>query len=112
MNSIEAIFDPSNVKNHSGYYLQAMLYSCIKSKSHERVIPVLLYVNQLFHEDYSPLLPLDGKDITDIVPLREEFMSRIQRLIEEILDPDIPFVAMPEERKCKYCPYVQLCKMK
>ena len=112
MNSIEAIFDPSNVKNHSGYYLQAMLYSCIKSKSHERVIPVLLYVNQLFHEDYSPLLPLDGKDITDIVPLREEFMSRVQRLIEEILDPDIPFVAMPEERKCKYCPYVQLCKMK
>lgn len=112
MESIEAIFDPSNVKNHSGYYLQAMLYSCIKSKSCEKVMPVLLYVNQLFHEDYSPLMPIGGENITDIVPMRQEFMTRIQGLIEEILNPDIPFLAMPEEKKCKDCPYAQLCKMK
>lgn len=116
MPSVEDIFDPRNVAKHSGYYLQAILYSCIISKklpengSH-KVLPALLYVNQLFRDDYSPLLPIDGRDITDIESIKTEFMEHIRRLIEEILNPEIPFTPAADKKTCTNCPYYTLCKL-
>ena len=116
MPSVEDIFDPKNVAKHSAYYLQAILYSCIISKKNDatdslRVLPALLYVNQLFRDDYSPLLPIDRNAITDIAPIRSEFMDRIRQLIEEILNPEVPFTPTEDKKRCTDCPYFTLCKL-
>ena len=116
MPSVEDIFAPKNVARHSGYYLQAILYSCIISRrkatdGSQKVLPALLYVNQLFRDDYSPLLPIDGKAVTDIKPIREEFMGHIRKLIEEILNPEVPFTPTPDTKTCTNCPYNTLCKL-
>lgn len=116
MPSVEDIFDPKNVARHSGYYLQAILYSCILSKKNatnesQRVLPALLYVNQLFRDDYSPLLPIDGKAVTDVKAIREEFMGHIRKLIEEILNPEVPFTPTKDTKTCTNCPYYTLCKL-
>ena len=116
MPSVEDIFDPKNVAKHSGYYLQAILYSCIISQSPatsggRNVLPALLYVNQLFRDDYSPLLPIDGENITEVDSIRTEFMGHIRRLIEEILDPGIPFRPTEDAKTCQNCPFILLCKL-
>ena len=118
MRDIEAIFDPSQTKNHSGYYLQALLYSCIKSSEYQNVVPMLLYVSKLSagrsstgnKGNYSPLLSLNRLNITDVAPLKEEFMAGVKKLIEEILNPELPFKANRRSQNCDYCIYKMLCE--
>lgn len=39
----------------------------------------------------------------------EEFELLLKKLIAEILNPQIPFAQLPDEDKCKYCPYNKIC---
>ena len=37
------------------------------------------------------------------------FTSGLQTLLQELLDPDIPFVQTTDERNCRYCPFLVSC---
>lgn len=39
----------------------------------------------------------------------DEFKSRLQKMVEDIMNVEIPFQATPSEKSCKYCPFTMVC---
>ena len=115
-NSIEDIFSGINLtKNHSGYHLQAMLYSLLVHDSKEvnpkqlPVTPSLLYIQHTQGENADPTLSLGKCRITDIEEYKEEFMAKLKELLSEIFNPETAFVPTDDRDRCKSCPYHPLC---
>lgn len=102
---VEAIFDPHFIMKHSDYYLQTILYSIQKGAS----VPALLYAQQADRDDYSPTLNMGKHPLTDVAAIRDEFLTRLRQLIEEIYNPAVPYDATPEPSHCNFCPYATLC---
>ena len=114
--SIEEVFDPKNIASkHSNYYLQAILYSLIVSRS-ERwnptghpVSPALLFIKQAPANHYDPTLLIDKHPISDVTVYEEEFLTKLKETVADIYSPDTPFTPTDDRKKCELCPYRMLC---
>ncbi len=118
---IPAIFNPENIKNHSDYYLQTILYSlifnsCIPPVASQQswsaqfpISPCLLFIQHAGTDNYDPTLKLGKSPITDINDIREDFMSHLQALLSEIFAPTLPFTPTSDRTRCKSCPFSSLC---
>ncbi|WP_278698666.1 PD-(D/E)XK nuclease family protein [Leyella stercorea] len=114
--NIDEIFDPNNIRSkHSNYYLQAILYSLIVSRS-ERwnpaghpVSPALLFIKQALANHYDPTLLIDKHPISDVTVYEEEFLTKLKHTLADIYSPDTPFTPTDDRKKCELCPYRMLC---
>lgn len=112
---IEAVFDPSRLKDHSDYYLQAMLYSLIAGESAQLnpanlpVSPALLFIQHTAGDDYDPTLCFGKAPITDVMEHRDRFSEQIKEKVNDMFNPDIPFVPTADDNICKTCPYAAIC---
>ena len=114
--NIDEIFDPNNIRSkHSNYYLQAILYSLIVSRS-ERwnpaghpVSPALLFIKQAPAAHYDPTLLIDKHPISDVTVYEEEFLTKLKHTLADIYSPDTPFTPTDDRKKCELCPYRMLC---
>lgn len=132
--SIDAIFDPKNIKEHSDYLLQAMLYSIIVRHSKESIVaypkgekttipplnptshavrPALLYIqNQKSAKD--PVLKFgdkkEPKSVNDVLDYEEEFRKGLYQLLAEIFDETVPFRPTDDTSRCENCSFKALCK--
>ena len=114
--SIEEVFDPNNIRSkHSNYYLQAILYSLIVSRS-ERwnpaghpVSPALLFIKQAPAAHYDPTLLIDKHPISDVTVYEEEFLTQLKHTLADIYSPAVPFTPTDDRKKCELCPYRMLC---
>ena len=106
---VAAIFDPANIKYHSDYYLQAILYACLL-ESKTTVSPCLLFIQHAGTDNYDPTLILGNTPITDIAEIKDEFMHHLNNLLTEIFDIDTPFHPTKERTRCKSCPFHTLCQ--
>ncbi len=108
---VDAVFSQESLKDHSDYYLQAMLYSVIVAKDHPEtpVSPALLFIQHAGAEGYDPILQLGKQPISDIRDHAERFMERLQSTISDMLNPDIPLQPTNDRERCKNCPYHHLC---
>jgi len=106
---VAAIFDPANIKYHSDYYLQAILYACLV-ESKTTVSPCLLFIQHAGTDNYDPTLILGNTPITDIAEIKDEFMHHLNDLLTEIFDIDTPFHPTKERTRCKSCPFHTLCQ--
>ena len=80
-----------------------------------KVAPSLLYIHKAASEDYSPVICLkEGRNevsqVTDFSYFEEEFREGLQRLLDEIFNPDIDFTQTEVEEKCTYCEFKAFCK--
>jgi len=114
--AIEEIFSTDNIsKKHTDYFLQAMLYSIIISRSGKwnkeklPVSPALLFIQQSVNGDYDPTLELDGQPMSDIEKYAGEFMKNLVGTLEEIFEPTRPFTPSNDKSRCLSCPYRQIC---
>ena len=114
--SIEEVFDPKNIASkHSNYFLQAILYSLIVSRSKEwnaandPVSPALLFIKQAATNDYDPTLLIDKHPISDVTVYEEEFLTKLKHTLADIYSPDTPFTPTDDRKKCELCPYRMLC---
>ena len=114
--SIEEVFDPKNIASkHSNYFLQAILYSLIVSRSKEwnaandPVSPALLFIKQAATNDYDPTLCIDKHPISDVTVYEEEFLTKLKETVADIYSPDTPFTPTDDRKKCELCPYRMLC---
>ena len=114
--SIEEVFDPKNIASkHSNYFLQAILYSLIVSRSKEwnaandTVSPALLFIKQAATNDYDPTLCIDKHPISDVTVYEEEFLTKLKETVADIYSPDTPFTPTDDRKKCELCPYRMLC---
>ena len=59
----------------------------------------------------TPIKPLtiNRKAINSYREIRNEFRPRLERLITEIFNPDIPFRQCDDTKSCEFCPFLSLC---
>ena len=114
--SIEEVFDPKNIASkHSNYFLQAILYSLIVSRSKEwnaandAVSPALLFIKQAPANDYDPTLLIDKHPISDVTVYEEEFLTKLKETVADMYSPDAAFTPTDDRKKCELCPYRMLC---
>ena len=114
--NIDEIFDPNNIRSkHSNYFLQAILYSLIVSRSKEwnpaghPVSPALLFIKQAATNDYDPTLCIDKHPISDVTVYEEEFLTKLKETVADMYSPDTPFTPTDDRKKCELCPYRMLC---
>ena len=114
--NIDEIFDPNNIRSkHSDYYLQAILYSLIVSRSKRwnpachPVSPALLFIKQAPANHYDPTLHIDKHPISDVTVYEEEFLTKLKHTLADIYSPDTPFTPTDDRKKCELCPYRMLC---
>ena len=114
--SIEEVFDPKNIASkHSNYFLQAILYSLIVSRSKEwnaandPVSPALLFIKQATTNDYDPTLCIDKHPISDVTVYEKEFLTKLKETVADMYSPDAAFTPTDDRKKCELCPYRMLC---
>ena len=114
--SIEEVFDPKNIASkHSNYFLQAILYSLIVSRSKEwnaandPVSPALLFIKQAATNDYDQTLCIDKHPISDVTVYEEEFLTKLKETVADMYSPDAAFTPTDDRKKCELCPYRMLC---
>jgi hypothetical protein len=117
--SVEEIFDPANItKKHTDYYLQTLLYATILNDSAniiprtegDSISPALIFIQHTAGDNYDPTLCIGGSPVTDIRPYKSPFNEHLQRLLEEIFDPEQPFRPTDETARCQNCPYRKICR--
>ena len=108
---VDAIFQQENLKNHSDYYLQAMLYACLVKRNHPQtaVSPALLFIQHAGVDDYDPTLFFGNDRIDDANDHATRFGELLGATIADMFNPDIPFASTDDHSRCTNCPYRLLC---
>ena len=127
---MENIF--ANEISSAGYRLQAFLYSIIldellkgkstigngdfewinkiKSNPARKISPSLIYINapaNATRENF--VVDVMKQPVTDITTIKEEYLEKMQSVLQEIFDADKPFVPAKDEKKCEFCDYREIC---
>lgn len=112
--SVESLFIPD--KKRSNYVFQTFLYAAIMSRQQNlKVAPSLLYIHRAASEDYSPVICLkegrnEAEQVTDFSMYEEEFREALQKLLDEIFNPEVDFTQTEVEEKCAYCDFKAFCR--
>ncbi len=106
---VGAIFDTTSSAH--GYYLQTFLYSLIMAQKQQLpVSPGLFYIlSATDAKDYDPTLKVGKDPVTDISAYAEAYWKGMNRVLEEIFDPTIPFTQTDDQKRCQYCDFARLC---
>ncbi len=111
--SVASVFIPSDTR--SGYVFQTFLYAAIMAKKRqEPIAPALLYIHRAASATYSPVITMGApyKEKTEVVDFHaynEEFRERLQTLLQEIYNANIPFTQTEFKSQCDYCDLKALC---
>lgn len=118
MASLAAVFDKdTDERRKPEYYRQAMLYALLLADDPGDVVrrvgsevtfsPALLFIR---HPKNDPTLVIDGKPITDIRTVADEFRQSMRQVLEEMFDPARPFAPTEKLETCKRCAFAKLCR--
>ncbi len=127
---VDEVFNSANIdKKHSDYYLQAMLYATLVSRSNKpfsyrdrtfeplnsRALPVrpaLLFIQKKASIE-DPVLKFGDKEnaraISDIADCEPAFSRLLETVVAEIFDPAKPFLPTAVAHRCELCPFRALC---
>jgi hypothetical protein len=110
---VEQLFTRSD--NRPGYIFQTFLYAAIVCRQQPlKVAPSLLYIHRAASDTYSPVIEM-GEPRQPKTPVNnfsfyeDEFRERLQELLEEMYDPDVPFDQTEETKRCEYCDFKAIC---
>ena len=119
LKDVDDIFNPSQLRNHNDYYLQALLYARLVTTSMQLssylqrntpVAPALLFIQHAGVEGYDPILRFGQTPIKNMAtPEGDHFVELLTEKIEEIFNPDIAFVPTEDRDRCIHCPYASFC---
>ena len=122
LNSVEDIFDPAKIHDHSDYYLQTFTYADIVSRQqadilhltsdirHHEVSPALLFIQHASAKHYDPTLCFGKVKILDIREHSDRFCELLENKVNEIFMKNIPFTPTTDLKICQTCPYLQMCR--
>ena len=112
--NVASLFIPD--KKRSNYVFQTFLYAAIVSKKLKtKIAPSLLFINRAASEDYSPVINFKEPrktpvPVTDFREYEEEFREELQKLLDEIFNPEMDFTQTDIEEKCAFCDFKALCR--
>jgi len=110
--NLDEVFE-HNKENRSKFVLQTFLYGIFyKEKSEGKtIIPGIYYIRDVFKDDFET--ELNNKElkekVTDFATYEDSFRSHLSDCLEEIFNPEIPFVQTENVKICQYCPYIGVC---
>ncbi|MDR0371880.1 MAG: PD-(D/E)XK nuclease family protein [Prevotellaceae bacterium] len=111
--TVESLFEHNNDKRGS-HALQTMLYALLyKEKAGTKtIVPEIYYIREIYKSDFDTRLKCTdlGSFVADFSEYENEFTALLGNCLEEIFDPDIPFVQSDSTKPCAYCSFVGVCK--
>lgn len=107
-NSMEQLIQEADHRPH--YIFQTFLYAWVMTKLQKRpVSPSLFFVHKSNTEDYNPIIEFDKERVTDFNRYKDDFEEVLQKVLDELFQPEIPFRQTTNMKRCEYCDYRQLC---
>ena len=120
--SFDEVFEHNNEKRPK-YVLQTFLYgilykedeknkACVEGKI---ITPGIYYMRNVFKDNFETQLHYKSKEkdideyITDFSVYEAEFREHLTACLDEIFNPEIPFVQSESTKPCQYCPYRGVC---
>jgi hypothetical protein len=107
--SIDKLFDTKSGHNKAAF--QTMVYaSCVHAELNTDlpVVPAVYGARSVFMSDFDPLFKLNGGDLiyqaNDV-----EFAAGLKLLLEELIDPDVPFTQTENSQTCSFCEFNGIC---
>ena len=105
-----------NKENRPKFVLQTFLYGVFyKEKAFGKIItPGIYYMRDVFKDDFDTELHAKPErnvndTIKDFSAYEDEFRALLTNSLEEIFNPDIPFVQTENTKICLFCPYTGVC---
>ena len=92
--------------------MQTLLYCYIyqsATKDSHIIYPVIYSIKDLINKDYNPNLKIDKEFLEDFEYIKDEFISNLKKILEEIYNYKIPFTQTEIESKCEYCDFSSIC---
>lgn len=117
--SIDALFERQN-PNRSTHILQAFYYADLYTTLHpdQPVAPALMYVKLARGNDPQrqtrPVVTLGSEKekitVTDFAAqCKTDYHQQLQKCIDDIFNPELPFTQDPTGHACQWCNFAQLC---
>lgn len=110
--SIASLFDREDKKRNKAA-MQTMLYAFFYQFNHStNVLPLkpgIFTIKEIYAEDFNPFLQLDKSELSDYRDHAKDFENGLRGLLEELVNPTIPFDQTSDKKKCNYCAYKSLC---
>jgi Fe-S-cluster formation regulator IscX/YfhJ len=112
--NLDEVFE-HNKENRPKFVLQTFLYSILYKEKYtvqeETITPGIYYIRDIFRDDFQTLLfNKETKDtVTDFATYEVEFHEHLKACLEEIFNPETPFIQTENVKVCQYCPYIGVC---
>jgi len=112
--SIEKLFRPHYKR--ASHVFQLLTYCAIlyHKPPTKWLKPQLLYINKAGSEEFTGEIQLGVQKnklpITDYATHDQIFMEQLEKLLQELFDPSVPFRQCEDPRTCEYCLYKPICK--
>lgn len=111
--NLEAVFQKDG-KDRPKYVLQTFQYAMLyaNESTYEHIQPGIIYVPQLYTELFTTQLICKDNGQTPVSRYGDyaiEFKERMTSLLEEIMNPEVPFEQCTEVKHCEYCPFSEIC---
>jgi len=113
--NMDEVFE-HNKENRPKFVLQTFLYGIFyKEQAQGKTItPGIYYMRDVFKDDFDTELHAKPErsmndTVKDFGIYETEFRAHLTNSLEEIFNPEVPFVQTENTKICQYCPYVGVC---
>lgn len=107
--SVESLFDTNQDKRAKAIF-QLLLYCHIYNTLEKKDIAIRPVVYKMLDIALRGVVPLKiGEPIDDYHSVADEFLAHLRDKIEEMFDPDIPFVQAEKPKNCTFCQFKAMC---
>ncbi|PZX20323.1 PD-(D/E)XK nuclease superfamily protein [Breznakibacter xylanolyticus] len=108
------LFDPGKCSDYKAIF-QTLLYSWVVRHSEPVGLPIhpsVVWLKQLFEGKGYGLTLGKYKNTAELTLelVEEEFADGLRGVLEELYNPEVPFVQTREVKKCEHCTYKGLCR--
>lgn len=101
-------------KDRPSFVLQTFLYSMLFAKNERSVnlVPGIYYLKSVFSEDFGVKLfdKQQKKSVESYQDYDNDLRNGLKLVLEEILNPEIPFTQTRQVENCEYCDYKDICR--
>lgn len=110
--NLDEVFE-HNKDNRPKFVLQTFLYGIFykENAGNKTITPGIYYIRDVFKDDFdTELFNKELKEkVTDFEQYEDNFRVHLTTCLEEIFNPEIPFLQTENVKVCQYCPYVGVC---
>ncbi len=113
--SIDKIFSDEHTL-HAIFQLFLYSQALLDNKEHAKdlgefsaVVPVISATQKFATDKAWNLITISKNEVTDYAQVQAEFSERLEKLVAEIFNPEVPLKQTENDKNCRYCGFKSLC---